>query len=655
MSNWIFDLFGSKDEIKKEAELTNKEKEWERKVQSNDWINDAMNIDEDALAKEATAKILAEERAAEPVDTVGLIMAFEQGDLDNDGILKLFSELIRTGQAWSLQGSYGRAAKNLIDQGYIDEQGNILKDVEASHAAPDAAEEQQDPDYTRRASKKSSVTKIAAFEKGDTAEDTNKKDYELKVSGLSDYNLAEMLAEYEAMEKGIATLSMNEYKEDALKSVKSGRDAAEKKLIKFLGTPAILDWKKAFKEMEDSEVKFAAEKDLFTEWKEGKMAWEKKEKFEATTEKEKLKQMDGVGGEEEKGQVGKEASLKEAATPVEIIEKKVDKLIKDTIDKKFEEMAPAAPVVDPMLPVDPMVDPMAGVPTVTEDSPEDKVLDKLDVPHIEPGETPEHEEKEIEKVKEDKPEEKKEDKKEDDKEEDDKEASLKTADELMDDVRENDPLQGKPAFNPFKDKKEEKEAAPEMGAPSATLPVDAPGGERGYHGWKNFESYMVAIWLDNDRELKARVEEMANASKDSAELASQLQSLVEESKPDLGATAFSDLINYSLSNVDWHEVAESLKSDDAQPESPEVNTPDDAKHPVAQPAEVMPEGAALQDIKPQASKKEVLTKIAEIDSPWKVVKNDKGEEIIARVAPAATTKKSKEKDKEHGINSQDLK
>ncbi len=61
------------------------------------------------------------------VDLLDKIMAFEAGDLSGHDIVDLFAELVRTGEAWSLQGSYGRGAVALIQQGYIDRAGNVLK------------------------------------------------------------------------------------------------------------------------------------------------------------------------------------------------------------------------------------------------------------------------------------------------------------------------------------------------------------------------------------------------------------------------------------------------------------------------------------------------------------------------------------------------
>ena len=60
-------------------------------------------------------------------DVVGGIIAYESGELDANGLLDLFAELIATGKAWHLQGSYGRMAHDLIQAGWIDEDGKVLK------------------------------------------------------------------------------------------------------------------------------------------------------------------------------------------------------------------------------------------------------------------------------------------------------------------------------------------------------------------------------------------------------------------------------------------------------------------------------------------------------------------------------------------------
>lgn len=52
-------------------------------------------------------------------DLLGQIMAYESGDLDQDGVVALFQDLVDSGMAWQLQGHYGRTAQDLIDAGYV--------------------------------------------------------------------------------------------------------------------------------------------------------------------------------------------------------------------------------------------------------------------------------------------------------------------------------------------------------------------------------------------------------------------------------------------------------------------------------------------------------------------------------------------------------
>lgn len=52
---------------------------------------------------------------------VDKIIAYESGEMHADEIAAFFQELVDTGLAWKLQGSYGRTAIRLIQQGVIHE------------------------------------------------------------------------------------------------------------------------------------------------------------------------------------------------------------------------------------------------------------------------------------------------------------------------------------------------------------------------------------------------------------------------------------------------------------------------------------------------------------------------------------------------------
>jgi hypothetical protein len=47
----------------------------------------------------------------------GEIMAYEDGSLNYEDTIDLFQHLINTGLCWQLQGSYGRMAQAMLDQG----------------------------------------------------------------------------------------------------------------------------------------------------------------------------------------------------------------------------------------------------------------------------------------------------------------------------------------------------------------------------------------------------------------------------------------------------------------------------------------------------------------------------------------------------------
>ena len=60
---------------------------------------------------------------------IDLIIEYEKGQLSDKKTLELFGELIKTGQVWSLQGCYGTTASALIQDGWLSNKGQILKEV----------------------------------------------------------------------------------------------------------------------------------------------------------------------------------------------------------------------------------------------------------------------------------------------------------------------------------------------------------------------------------------------------------------------------------------------------------------------------------------------------------------------------------------------
>ena len=49
----------------------------------------------------------------------GDIIAYENGELNEEQFIELFQELVNSGLVWVLQGSYGRTANDLIEAGLV--------------------------------------------------------------------------------------------------------------------------------------------------------------------------------------------------------------------------------------------------------------------------------------------------------------------------------------------------------------------------------------------------------------------------------------------------------------------------------------------------------------------------------------------------------
>lgn len=104
--------------------------------------------------------------------------------------------------------------------------------------------------------------------------------------------------------------------------------------------------------------------------------------------------------------------------------------------------------------------------------------------------------------------------------------------------------------------------------------------EKGYQGWKNYETWAVKLWIDNEEpsyrywsEQAAfvispegrhangpRFPQVATNQAAVFALADQLKEELKEGEgvPDLSGTMYADLLRAALDEVDWDEIAAAL-------------------------------------------------------------------------------------------------
>jgi hypothetical protein len=100
--------------------------------------------------------------------------------------------------------------------------------------------------------------------------------------------------------------------------------------------------------------------------------------------------------------------------------------------------------------------------------------------------------------------------------------------------------------------------------------------DQSYNGWTNYETWNVALWIDNEQGSYDEARDMARRARSESELADKLKGWVEDMTPDLGASMFADLLGAALSSVDWYEIAEhyyeEAHEDDEQENGDEAET-----------------------------------------------------------------------------------
>ena len=92
-----------------------------------------------------------------------------------------------------------------------------------------------------------------------------------------------------------------------------------------------------------------------------------------------------------------------------------------------------------------------------------------------------------------------------------------------------------------------------------------------YNGWSNYETWNVALWMDNEPGTYEMAREWATEAIENAEaceyltkqevatrdVASSLEDFIRENNPLADdASVYSDILSANLSEVNWHAIAE---------------------------------------------------------------------------------------------------
>lgn len=105
-----------------------------------------------------------------------------------------------------------------------------------------------------------------------------------------------------------------------------------------------------------------------------------------------------------------------------------------------------------------------------------------------------------------------------------------------------------------------------------------------YNGWANYESWAVALWIDNshasyhywrerateaikDAPESARVRNLKFAENEAArlQLADELRESFNDETPIRDSSIYADLLNAALGEVDWFEIADHLLAEATEP------------------------------------------------------------------------------------------
>lgn len=95
-----------------------------------------------------------------------------------------------------------------------------------------------------------------------------------------------------------------------------------------------------------------------------------------------------------------------------------------------------------------------------------------------------------------------------------------------------------------------------------------------YNGWYNYETWVCALWLQNDQGSCSYWEEMTNECKDVYNLSQVIKDEIEENDPTNDqASMYADLMSAAISEINFNEIAHHFWDDYRQEDN--ENTEED--------------------------------------------------------------------------------
>ena len=96
------------------------------RMMMRDWPQDKASKGKDMAASKKETKGTVQEAPAiavqEPYNPITAMDEWEKGTLDEQGTVKLFGYLVKTGMAWNLPAMYGLEARRLMEIGQVKEE-----------------------------------------------------------------------------------------------------------------------------------------------------------------------------------------------------------------------------------------------------------------------------------------------------------------------------------------------------------------------------------------------------------------------------------------------------------------------------------------------------------------------------------------------------